>query len=267
MKAEQSVRHTDHFQKIMRKILLMVLAGIVASNVAWASSLEDKPKDPFFAKFQPLKAPAPKKHLLQAGDHLAICGDSITEQRMYSRIMETYLTVCAPELNIAVRQYGWSGERAPGFLGRMTNDCLRFKPTIATTCYGMNDHLYTNYIPAIGNLYSNTSIKIIESFKANGARVVQGSPGCVGKRPGWTGATNSTTEDLNLNLCNLRNIGIQIAKKEKVSFADVFWPMLVEGHVAKEKYGSDYALPGKDGVHPNWAGHLVMAYAFLHSFG
>jgi len=49
---------------------------------------------------------------------------------MYSRIMETYLTVCVPELDISVRQYGWSGETAPQFLARMTNDCLRFNPTV-----------------------------------------------------------------------------------------------------------------------------------------
>jgi lysophospholipase L1-like esterase len=251
----------------MRKLLLLVLVGFAAGNVVRAVSYENKPKDPYFDKFQPLKAPKPMKHFLREGDRLAICGDSITEQRMYSRIMETYLTVCAPELNVSVRQYGWSGEKAPGFLGRMTNDCLRFNPTIATTCYGMNDHEYRTFEPAIGTLYSNTSVRIIESFKAHGARVVQGSPGCVGKRPGWTKATNSTTEDLNLNLCALRNIGIEVAKKEKEAFADVFWPMLVEGHEAMLKYGDGYALPGKDGVHPGWAGHLVMAYAFLHSFG
>jgi len=96
-------------------------------------------------KFHPLDAPQPAKLLLKKGDRLAICGDSITEQKMYSRIMEDYLTVCVPELGITVRQYGWSGERAPGFLARMTNDCLRFHPTIATTCYGMNDHEYHAY--------------------------------------------------------------------------------------------------------------------------
>src|SRR5262245_41310005 len=101
-------------------------------------------------KFHPEKAPRATKLLLQPGDKLAICGDSITEQKMYSRIMEDYLTVCVPELNVTVRQYGWSGERAPGFLKRMTNDCLRFHPTIATTCYGMNDHEYRSYEPRIG---------------------------------------------------------------------------------------------------------------------
>ena len=63
--------------------------------------------------------------LLKEGDRLAICGDSITEQRMYSRVIETYLTVCVPELKITTRQFGWSGETAPGFLARMTNDVLR----------------------------------------------------------------------------------------------------------------------------------------------
>ena len=181
--------------------------------------------------------------------------------------METYLTVCDPDLNITVRQYGWSGEVTGGFLARMTNDCLRFKPTIATTCYGMNDHRYRKYEDSIGKLYATNTTAIVDAFKANGVRVVLGSPGCVGKRPGWTGATNSTKLDLNLNLCKLRNIDIEIAKKEHVEFADVFWPMLVADDYAPEKYGPDYAVAGKDGVHPDWAGHLVMAYAFLHTFG
>src|ERR1700685_4219908 len=129
----------------MRKLLLLVLLGFVAGNVARGESYEAKPKDAFFDKFQPLKAPKPMKHFLRENDRLAICGDSITEQRMYSRIMETYLTVAMPELHIKTRQYGWSGEQAEGFLHRMTNDVLRFYPTIATTCYGMNDHHYRPY--------------------------------------------------------------------------------------------------------------------------
>jgi hypothetical protein len=32
-------------------------------------------------------------------------------------------------------------------------------------------------------------------------------------------------------------------------------------------YGTNYAIPGGDGVHPNWAGHTIMAYAFLKALG
>jgi hypothetical protein len=76
-----------------------------------------------------------------------------------------------------------------------------------------------------------------------------------------------TVEDLNLNLCALRNIGIQIAHQEKVGFADVFWPMLTAGVAAQQQFGTNYAIAGKDGVHPAWAGHTVMAYAFLKALG
>lgn len=237
------------------------------SSTTATSSLESKPDDPYFANFQPVKAPAPTGLMLKQGDRLAICGDSITEQKMYSRIMETYLTVCVPELQVTVRQYGWGGETAPGFLARMTNDCLRFHPTIATTCYGMNDHGYRPYEPAIGERYRTASTAIVQSFKRASARVVLGSPGCVGKNPAWSKAPGSSMEALNLNLCQLRNLDIEIAAQEKVGFADVFWPMLQGGRAAQQKSSPEFAIAGKDGVHPDWAGQLVMAYAFLHALG
>lgn len=244
-------------------ILLFGLVGLCAVN---AQTLEQMPKDASLAKFHPVKAPRPSGLMLKPGDRLAICGDSITEQKMYSRIMEDYLTMCTPELQVSVRQYGWSGERAPGFLGRMTNDCLRFKPTIATTCYGMNDHEYRAYEDRIGTTYRKYQTAIVEAFKANGVRVVEGSAGCVGKVPTWS-KNGHNVEELNLNLCQLRNIDVEIAKQEHVGFADVFWPMLTGGVAAQRAYGTNYAVAGKDGVHPGWAGHTVMAYAFLKALG
>jgi hypothetical protein len=240
----------------------LFLTGI---SLAWANSAPSDAE--YLEKFRPLAAPHPIRHFLKANDRLAICGDSITEQKMYSRIMETYLTVCMPQLNVSVRQYGWNGERATGFLARMTNDCLRFKPTVETTCYGMNDHEYRRYEERIGKTYYENSLAIVKSFKEHGVRVDQGSPGCVGKKPGWSGDAAAKMDDLNNSLCQLRNIGIQIAREEKTDYADVFVPMLEAAHEAQAKYGEDFRICGKDGVHPGWAGHLVMAYAFLHSFG
>src|SRR6266481_6259956 len=248
----------------MTRSKTLLLLGLLGCTLVLGQTFEPAPKDAGLEKFKPLKAPKPSGLALKKGDRLAICGDSITEQKMYSRIMEDYLTMCAPELDVSVRQYGWGGERAPGFLARMTNDCLRFKPTIATTCYGMNDHEYRAYEERIGETYRANSMAIVEAFKAHGARVIQGSPGCVGAKVPWS---KGVSEALNLNLCNLRNIGIEIAEKEKVGFADVFWPMLTSGVEAQKKYGTNYAIAGKDAVHPGWAGHTVMAYAFLKGFG
>jgi hypothetical protein len=247
-------------------MIRLILALLFASFVS-APAQTLNPSDPLVQTYGPKPAPPARGLFLKRGDKLAICGDSITEQKMYSRAIETYLTVCVPDLSITVRQYGWSGEKAPGFLARMTNDCLRFAPTVATTCYGMNDHEYRPYEPRIGERYEQYSRAIADAFKANNVRFVQGSPGCVGKRPNWSKDTNATTEALNKNLCTLRNIGIEVAQSSGARFADVFWPMLVAGEQAQKRYGADYAIAGKDGVHPGWAGHLVMAYAFLKSFG
>ena len=246
---------------------LLTLLAIVSATSLFAAGFQPKPDDAYFARFAPLKAPAPAGLLLQPGDRLAIIGDSITEQRIYSRLLETYLTVCVPELKITTRQFGWSGETAEGFRHRMTNDCLRFQPTIATLCYGMNDHRYRAYDEPNAQWYSNNYAAVASALKASGARVVLGSPGCVGKVPAWVGDQHAPVEDLNLSLCQFRNIDIGIAAQEKINFADVFWPMFTAGFTAHQKYGADYAVSGKDGVHPDWAGHVIMAYAFLKGMG
>jgi len=254
--------------QIVCAIALLVATSLI--SVAQDARYEPKPTNAAFAKFNPRRAPEPGPLLLKQGDRLAIIGDSITEQKMYSRIIETYLTVCVPELNITARQFGWSGETAEGFLRRMTNDCLRFQPTVATLCYGMNDHRYRPFDMVNGEWYCDNYGAVVRGLKSAGARVVLGSPGCVSKVPRWTKSDAFTMDELNINLCALRDIDIELADQEDVRFADVFWTMFQAGVEGQERFGTageTYMIGGKDGVHPGWAGHLVMAYAFLHSMG
>ena len=238
------------------------LAGAIGFDFA----AEPPSADPVFAGLNPAKAPVQSGLYLKAGDRLAICGDSITQQTLYSRIIETYLTVCVPELKITARQYGWSGETAAGFRNRMANDCLRFKPTLATICYGMNDFRYRPYDEANDKWYRENMTAVVQSFKGAGARVIVGSPGCVGKVCSWVAAIG-TLEQHNQHLCMLHNSDIEIAAKEGVRFADIFCPLYAGGVKARQKYGPDYAIAGGDGIHPDMAGHLVMAYAFLSAMG
>lgn len=248
----------------MNRNLLVAVFILTVGLGAVAQTLESKPENvPYFAPLLVLKAPQPTEPMLHEGDRLAICGDSITEQRMYSRIIETYLTVALPELKISTRQFGWSGEQASGFLARMTNDVLRFHPTVATTCYGMNDFHYRPYEASIGQVYASNMTDVVLDFKDAGARVVVGSPGCMGlKNPPWN-FVRGTPLERNTSLCLLRDIDIDIAGVEHTGFADVFWDMYVAQYFARQWYGTNYTLAGKDSVHPGWAGHLVMAYAFL----
>ncbi|QTN34083.1 SGNH/GDSL hydrolase family protein [Akkermansiaceae bacterium] len=229
-----------------------------------------------FAKEAPLPAelsayrltPVPEASVaLEKGDRLAICGDSITEQRMYSVLIETYLAACLPELGITCRQYGWSGEQAGGFLARMDNDVLRFKPTIATSCYGMNDFRYVPFDKAIAAEYERNQTRIAEKFKAAGTRYVIGSSGIIDSVPNWVKTATGTKQELNLSLSEFRNIALKVARNRGAGFADVYRPMLVADFHAKQHYGETFQVSGKDGVHPGWAGHAIMAYAFLRSLG
>lgn len=212
-------------------------------------------------------APPPAGMILKKGDRLAICGDSITEQKQYSVIIESYLTACLPEMEITCRQYGWSGEDAAGFLKRVKSDVLRFKPTIATTCYGMNDFRYVPKDDAIATEYRDNLTAVARIFKDSDCRLILGSSGIIDSVPHWVKSAKGTQQDLNLALANFRNIALGVAKTEQVGFADVYQPMLIADVEAKRKFGPDFKIAGKDGVHPGWAGQVLMARAFLTAMG
>ena len=53
---------------------------------------------------------------LKPGDMVAVCGDSITEQKQYSVYIEDYLLMCQPAANLHAAQFGWGGEKASGLL-------------------------------------------------------------------------------------------------------------------------------------------------------
>lgn len=201
---------------------------------------------------------------------LAIIGDSITEQKLYSKYMETYLVACAGRSDIRVLQFGWSGERAPGFLARMENDLAVLQPTVATTCYGMNDGSYVPYNPQIGKTYEDAMKAIVAKFGEIGVKnVVIGSPGAVDtkffSKPGFP--TGKAADGYNDNLAHLRDIDRKLAQETGKAFADVHQPMVDAMAKAKAALGDSYDVCGSDGFHPAPNGHLIMAYAFLKGLG
>jgi lysophospholipase L1-like esterase len=202
---------------------------------------------------------------LLPGDFLAVCGDSITEQKLYCRFIEEYLLMCQPE-NLRIMQFGWNGETSWGFLGKMPTEAMRFHPSAVTICFGMNDGGYaeveTNY-----DRYRRSLHGIIQNFKKDGVKlIVLGSPGVVDTQTFWGGVSQAAK--YNVILGRLRDVGREVAHDEGVVFADIHDPMNEVMTKAKAKYGKAYALAGQeDGVHPDENGHLVMADVFLKALG
>jgi lysophospholipase L1-like esterase len=209
------------------------------------------------------------KPVLKEGQRVAVVGDSITEQKLYSKYIELYLTACMPQLNLHVVQLGWGGETAGGFARRMENDLMAYKPDVVTTCYGMNDGGYRKFDDNIGKNYEGPTRDFIGRLKKAGATVVVGGPGAVDSRYFRAGKDPVTPQSVeyNDNLKHLDAIAAKIAAENGFNHADVHGVMAAAMPKAKEKLGADYDVGGRYGVHPGPNGHLLMAFAFLNAMG
>jgi lysophospholipase L1-like esterase len=204
---------------------------------------------------------------LRADDRVAICGDSITEQRVYSVFVDDYLLMCRPAPRVTAVQFGWGGETSWQFLPRIEHDVLPFKPTIATIHYGMNDGGYAALTPEREKQFREAMTGAVRTFKAAGVRVVVASPGCVDTHYFDKRYTPGHHVVYNKTLATLRDVAREIASAEGCPFADVYGVMLDVQAKAKARYGAEYPLAGPDGFHPVANGHLVIAYAILKALG
>lgn len=205
--------------------------------------------------------------ILRADDRLAICGDSITEQRVYSVFVEDYLLMCRPAPRVTAVQFGWGGETSWQFLPRIEHDVLPFKPTVATIFYGMNDGGYAALTPERERKFREAMTAAVRKFKAAGVRAVVVSPGCVDTHYFDKRYTPGHHVVYNKTLATLRDVAREIASAENCPFADVYGVMLDVQAKAKARYGAEYPLAGPDGFHPVANGHLVIAYAILKALG
>lgn len=212
----------------------------------------------------PLFLASAQDSLLPANARVAVIGDSITEQKLYSKYIECYLLACTGRDDLVLFQFGWSGERADGFANRLANDLGVFHPTVATTCYGMNDGSYRPFNDDIGKNYRNHMTRVVDGLKAHGVEhIVVGSPG--GVDPDLF--TRLDGKVYNENLARLRDIARDLAEKGGFAFANVHDTMMEALPKAKSSLGKDYAPFGGDGFHPSPSGQLLMAQAFLKALG
>ncbi len=206
---------------------------------------------------------------IATGSRVAIIGDSITEQKQYSKFIEAYLLACSGISDVHTCQFGWGGERADGFAARLENDLSVFNPTVATLCYGMNDGGYQAYKDEIGKSYEGNMRNVLTKLEKAGVKsIVVGSPGAVDAyffRPGQSMGDRPAHVVYNDNLAHLRDIDRTLASEVKQRFADVHATMFDAMTKAQEALGKQYDVCGRDGFHPGGNGHLLMAYAFLKS--
>ena len=109
---------------------------------------------------------------IKEGDRIVFYGDSITDQRLYTTFVETYIVTRFPSMNVSFVHSGWGGDRVTGGGGgridhRLERDVFPYKPTVVTVMLGMNDASYRPFDQKIFDVYAKGYEHLVESLKSN----------------------------------------------------------------------------------------------------
>ncbi len=211
---------------------------------------------------------------LHAGDRVVFYGDSITDQRNYTMMIETYVVTRYPNLHVAFTHSGWGGDRVSGGEGgaidvRLKRDVTAYNPTVVTVMLGMNDGGYKAATEASDKTFFDGYRHIYDVLKRDdpGARLtlIEPSPyDDVTRIPAFPVMDGSAYNQV---LVGYGKWVGGFAKDHNLTVADAntdFVNMLEKANTtdpstAKEILG--------DHIHPSFGGALMIGEAVLKAWG
>ena len=233
--------------RIIRRVLLLFAAALLVAAAAWSQD----------------------KFALKDGDRVVFYGDSITDQRLYTTFVETYVVTRFPRLKVWFVHSGVGGDRVTGgWAGsidvRLPRDVIAYKPTVMTVMLGMNDGSYRGWDDGIFKTYSTGYQHIIDTMKRAlpGIRitVIQPSPYDEVTRP------PNIDDGYNAVLVRYGQFVKELGEREGLLVADLNSPvvnMLEKAKAADPELAKNII---EDRVHPGPGGHLIMAEALLKAW-
>jgi lysophospholipase L1-like esterase len=206
---------------------------------------------------------------LKNGDRVVFYGDSITDQRLYTVITETYVVTRYPELSVGFVHSGWGGDKVSGGGGgpidlRLQRDVLAYKPTVMTIMLGMNDGLYRAETEDTDKTFFNGYKHIVDTVKSAvpGVRItaIQPSPyDDVTRAPNFPGGYNEVLISFSKWIGNY-------GKEAGLNVADLNTGVVQMLRKANELSPEEAQKIIPDRVHPGFSGHLIMAEQLLKSW-
>jgi lysophospholipase L1-like esterase len=216
---------------------------------------------------------APATATLPAGvQRVLFLGDSITYGGFYPVCVEAYFTTRAPERRLEFINLGLSSETVSGLseeghaggafprpdlherLGRVL---AQTRPDLVFACYGMNDGIYLPFDDARFAAFQSGMRRLRSAVLAAGARLIHATPALYvdvkGTSPGYAAVLDRYSDWL------------LAQRADGWDVADIHGAMTRE-FVARRKTDPLFTF-ARDGVHPDEAGHWVMARALLVHLG
>lgn len=205
----------------------------------------------------PVRAAAPAQIKIPLGDEETIVffGDSITQQNLYTAYIETFLIARFPCKRLLFWNAGIGGNKVDEALTRFDRDVAPLKPTIVVVNFGMNDGKYVPPDAAIRLHYKQGLQALVAKIRNVGARPLLCTP------PAANSFFALYLEHYNETLAGLAEAVKEVAREQKLPVIDLFSAFRP---FAEQASPSPVLIP--DGVHPNEAGHLVLAAPALQAF-
>jgi lysophospholipase L1-like esterase len=214
--------------------------------------------------------PAQSDFYLRDGDTVVFYGDSITDSRLYTNFVETFVVTRYPKMPVRFVHSGWGGDRVSGGGGgpideRLQRDVIAYKPTVMTIMLGMNDGRYRGFDEAIFKEYADGYEHILRVMKkaVPGIRItlIQPSPyDDITREPQFPGGYNSV-------LVRYGQFLKELAQRNQMAVADLNGPVV---EALRKANSADPELAQRiipDRVHPRAPGHLLMAECLLKAWG
>jgi len=210
----------------------------------------------------------------QAGDRVAFVGNSITDGGHYHAYIWMYYMTHFPNMRITCYNVGIGGDNVKQMSDRFEAEVLPKKPTVMTLTWGMNDSGYFEWFkPDAKTNYAKWSVDSAEArYNVFDAKLKQHPEF---KKIFILGSPYDSTTTSNKNrfypgkysaFARLIDFQEATAKKNGWPYVDFNHPMTAI-ETEWQKTDTNFSLTPYDRIHPDYAGHLVMAYLFLKAQG
>lgn len=255
----------------LRPVCLLIIAVILAASPAISQANN--------AAINPASA------VSLTGQRVLVLGDSITQDGRYVTFIEYYLRQLAPAEKTDLISIGLSSETLSGLsekshpfprpcvLERLDRALKAVKPQVVFACYGMNDGIY--HPPSVERLAAfNQGLRaLIAKVRASGAQLVLLTPPLFDAHPLRAKTAPATASGFGYSkpfagyddvLAEYSSAELAL-RKPGVKVIDLHGPL--HAALATERARDPDFTFSPDGIHPNDAGHLLIARLVLQGLG
>lgn len=263
--------------KQVQTVVVQCLVAITIGCLGWYSTAPSipietappqKPTPPSTPSLpQPVIEPQPE--VLRNKHRIVVVGDSITQSGGqyggYVWLLQRYLNFLYPQQPVDIISSGISGNTSTQLSERFKRDVLDQKPDLITINIGVNDVLqsFQTPTPARPNIptpqeYRQNLTAMVQVATTKGIPVLLLSPTII-----YEDLSSRENQRIAEYIAVMREVALQY----RCQFIDLNIPFR---HViiTYQRYGGQgQNLLTRDGIHPNIAGHQIIAYTILKGWG